>query len=127
MVCVHMCVFSCSVVSDSLQPMDCSPPGSSVHRILQARILEWVALPYSRGYSDPGMEPRSPALAGRLFTTASPGHRCYKNSIEDPLKLVQPWKQPKCPSTDEWIAKCGITVCINVCSRTHTQRNFTLP
>ena len=32
--------FSRSVVSDSLQPMDCSPPGSSVHRILQARILE---------------------------------------------------------------------------------------
>jgi len=29
--------------------MDCIPPGSSVHRILQARILEWVALPFSRG------------------------------------------------------------------------------
>ena len=34
-------------------PMDCSPPGSSVHRILQARILEWVALPFSRGSSLP--------------------------------------------------------------------------
>ena len=33
-------VFSCSVVSDSCNPMDCSPPGSSVHGILQARILE---------------------------------------------------------------------------------------
>ena len=32
-------------------PMDCSPPGSSVHRILQARILEWVAIPFSRGSS----------------------------------------------------------------------------
>ena len=32
-------------------PMDCSPPGSSVHRILQARILEWVAMPSSRGSS----------------------------------------------------------------------------
>ena len=31
--------------------MNCSPPGSSVHRILQARILEWVAMPSSRGYS----------------------------------------------------------------------------
>ena len=31
--------------------MDCSPPGSSVHGILQARILEWVAIPFSRGYS----------------------------------------------------------------------------
>ena len=32
-------------------PMDCSPPGSSVHGILQARILEWVAISFSRGYS----------------------------------------------------------------------------
>ena len=34
-------------------PMDCSPPGSSVHEILQARILEWVAMPSSRGSSPP--------------------------------------------------------------------------
>ena len=32
-------------------PMDCSPPGSSVHGILQARILEWVAMSFSRGSS----------------------------------------------------------------------------
>ena len=43
-------------------PMDCSPPGSSVHGILQARILEWVAMPSSRGSSQPGIEPGSPAL-----------------------------------------------------------------
>ena len=36
-----------SVMSDSLQPMDCSVPGFSVHGILQARILEWVAMPSS--------------------------------------------------------------------------------
>ena len=30
-------------------PMDCSPPGSSVHGVLQARILEWVTIPFSRG------------------------------------------------------------------------------
>ena len=34
-------------------PMDCSHPGSSVHGILQARILEWVAMPFSRGSSQP--------------------------------------------------------------------------
>ena len=38
-----------SVMPNSLQPMDCSPPGSSVHGILQARILEWVAIPFPRG------------------------------------------------------------------------------
>ena len=40
-----------SVVSDSWDPMDCSPPGSSVHGISQARILEWVAISFSRGSS----------------------------------------------------------------------------
>ena len=42
--------------------MDCSPPGSSVHGILQARTLEWVAIPFSRDLPDPGIEPGSPAL-----------------------------------------------------------------
>ena len=45
--------FSCQVVSDSCDPMDCSPPGSSVHGILQARILEWVAISFSRESSKP--------------------------------------------------------------------------
>ena len=51
---VHCCCClvakSCPVLYD---PMDCSLPSSSVHRILQARILEWVATPSSRGYSQP--------------------------------------------------------------------------
>ena len=50
---------SCPTLSD---PMDCSPPGSSVHGILQARILEWVAIPFFRGSSNPRIKPRSPAL-----------------------------------------------------------------
>ena len=50
-----------SVVSDS-DPMDCSPPGSSIHGILQARILEQGAISFSRSLPDPGIEPRSPAL-----------------------------------------------------------------
>ena len=51
--CVHVCtrvhsLQSCPILCD---PMDCSPPGSSVHGILQARKLEWVAMPFSRGSS----------------------------------------------------------------------------
>ena len=61
----------CSAMSNSCDPMDCSPPGSSVPGILEARILEWVAISFSRGSSDSGIEPRSPALAGRFFTTSS--------------------------------------------------------
>ena len=41
-VCVCVCVCAQSVLSEPLQPMDCSPPGASVHGILQTRILEWV-------------------------------------------------------------------------------------
>ena len=54
---------SCPTLCD---PMGSSPRGSSVHGILQARTLEWVAMPSSRRFPDPGTEPRSlrsPALA----------------------------------------------------------------
>ena len=51
----QLCLTVCS-------PMDCSPPGSSVHGIFQARILEWVAISFSRGSPNQGIEPRSPAL-----------------------------------------------------------------
>ena len=47
-VCVHACMLSCSVMFDSLQ-LHWSPPGSSVYGISQARILEWVAISYSKG------------------------------------------------------------------------------
>ena len=60
---------SCTTLWD---PRDCSPPGSSVHRISQARILEWVAMSFSRGLRDPGIQPVSPALAGRFFTIGPP-------------------------------------------------------
>ena len=43
--------------------MDCSPPGSSVHGISQARILEEVAIPYSRGPPDPGIQAHSLSLS----------------------------------------------------------------
>ena len=47
-------LFSHSVVSDSfVTHMDCSPSGSSVHGILQAKGLEWAAIPFSRGSSQP--------------------------------------------------------------------------
>ena len=54
----------------------CSPPGSSVYGIFQARILEWVAISYSRVSSQSRKQACiswSPALAGRFFTTAPPG------------------------------------------------------
>jgi len=52
--------------------MDCSPPGSSVHGILQAKIIEWLPFPSPGDLLDPGIKPVSPALAGRFFTTEPP-------------------------------------------------------
>ena len=56
---------SCPTLCD---PIDCSPPGSSVHEILQARILKWVAIPFSRGSSQPRDQTRVSSIADRFFT-----------------------------------------------------------
>ena len=62
-----VCAQPCPTLCD---PMDCSPPGSSVHGILKARILEWVAVPSSRGSSRP-VSLMPPALADGFFTTSA--------------------------------------------------------
>ena len=98
---MHVCIVvtqSCLTLCD---PMDCSPPGSSVRGILQAGILEWVAIPFSRGSSQPnrsntsllhfgqilhhlshqgsplvpqvGIKPLCPVFQGRFLTTGPRG------------------------------------------------------
>ena len=65
-VCVCVCVSqSCPTLCD---PMDCSPPHSSIQGILQARILEWVAIPFSKGSSQPRDRTRVSCIAGGFFT-----------------------------------------------------------
>ena len=59
---VSLCVLVAQSDLTLCDPMNCSPPGSSVHGISQARILEWVAIFFSRGYSWQGIKLRSPAL-----------------------------------------------------------------
>ena len=49
-------------------PMDCSLPGSSIHGIFQARVLEWVAISFSMGSSQPRDRTRVSCIAGRCFT-----------------------------------------------------------
>ena len=72
---VDYCMYVCALLLQSCptlcNPMDRSPRGSSVHGILQARMLEWVAVPCYRGSSRPRIEPKSPALAGEFFTTSA--------------------------------------------------------
>ena len=62
---VNLLVTHSCLMSDSLQPH--GPPGSSVHGILQARILEWASMPSSEDLPHLGIEPGSSAM-GRLFT-----------------------------------------------------------
>ena len=52
--------------------MDYNPPGSSVHGYFQARILDWAAMPSSRGSSHTGIEPRSPALQADSLPSEPP-------------------------------------------------------
>ena len=68
---ISICGSECEVAQScpSLwDPMDCSLPGSSVHGILQARILEWFAISFSRGSSQPRGRTQVSRIAGRCFT-----------------------------------------------------------
>ena len=66
-----MCVQSVLVTQSCLtlcDPMDCSPPGFSLYGIFQAKIMEWVAIPFSRGSSPPRDQTRVSCIIGRFFT-----------------------------------------------------------
>ena len=79
--CVKLLVTqSCPTLCD---PMNCRPPGFSVHGILQVRTLEWVAVPFSRGSSQPRDQTLVSCIAGRFFEP--PGHfllQCMKVKSE---------------------------------------------
>ena len=72
---------SCPTLCD---PMDCSPVGFSVHGILQAKMLEWVAAPSSQGSSWPRDWVHVSCIAGRFFTTeplGKPSRHCFVQQI----------------------------------------------
>ena len=120
-------------MSNSLcNPTDYSPLGSSVHGILQVTILEWVAIPFSRGSSWPRNWTQVSCTAGRLFTiwatrdflkmpykSANPLLGVYPKRLKTQipkstcnpvfraawLTIAKMWKRLKCPSTNDWIKK----------------------
>ena len=76
---LHACSKSLQSCPTICNHMDCSLPGSSVHRILQARTLEWVAILFSRGSSQPRNRTRvscGSCIAGRFFAAEPPGKPC---------------------------------------------------
>ena len=82
-------------------PVDCSPPGSSVLGILQARILEWIAMPSSKGSSQPRDQTQVSRIAGRFFTDwATKEAQEYWNGQPIPLPgdVPNPGIEPGSPS-----------------------------
>ena len=71
-------------------PMDCSPPGPSVHGIFQARVLEWGAISFSRGSSQPRNQTRISCVAGRFITAVPPDLAYNPHSIPE---MVNIWKK----------------------------------
>ena len=68
---------SCPILCN---PMDCSLLGSSVHGILQARILEWVAIPFSRGSSQPRNQTQVSRIVGDSLLAEPPGELLFEAS-----------------------------------------------
>ena len=99
-------------------PMNCSPPGSSVSGILQERILEWVAMPFSRGSSqtrDQTYLSHISLVAGRFFTTST--------TWEAPFNWQ--YRKPSLPPPNSYRALCltqapctffFLAFCLFVCS-----------
>ena len=88
----------CCLVTNSYptvcDPMDCSLPGSSVHGISQARILEWVAISFSRGFSWSRDQTQVPCTAGRFFYGQShQGSLIIKGMSVKMLRLDSPGKE----------------------------------
>ena len=69
------CLLSHSVTSNSLQPINCSLPGFTVHGISQAKILEWVAISFSRGSSQPRDQTSSLVSPALQEDSLPPSHR----------------------------------------------------
>ena len=74
-------------------PMDCSSPGSSVHGILQTRILEQIVIPFSRGSSWPRDRTQASCIAGRFFTTWATRelHPCLFHGFSSIQLLSRVW------------------------------------
>ena len=89
---------SCPTLCD---PMDCSPSGPSVHGILQERILQWVAIPFSRGSSWPRDWTWVSSIAGRFLTSLSHQEAQHRGRVKTQVHLQAFLKRGKRPLTTE--------------------------
>ena len=102
---LYMCLLVAQLYLTLCDPTDCSPPGSSVHGILQARILEWIAFSFSRGSSQPRDWTWVSCVADRFFTFWATGktfntyvcvlvaysYLTFQPRGLEPISLLYPW------------------------------------
>ena len=125
--------------------MDCSLSGSSIHGILQARILEWIAILFSGYLTDLGIEPESPALQADSSPSKPPGklqrnvlrplnsiskvhsHSCY--NVSDLMRSNAVYNKSFCKSTDVTSDRSIVSKEGKSISRViiYSRRNETLP
>ena len=93
---------SCPTLCD---PMDCSLSGSSFHGIFQVRVLEWIAISFFRGYSQPRNRTRVSLIAGRLFTVGAIREvhmmlqKSQMNFLANPILYIYPQTHVKLTRT----------------------------
>ena len=85
--CVCVSVLAAQLCSTLCNPMDCSSPSSSVHGILQARILESVAIPFSSRYSQPRDQTWISHITGRFFTIWATGKTKFLSYTKCPYVI----------------------------------------
>ena len=79
---IEMCVLVAQLCLTLCDPTNCSPPGFSVHGILQARILKWVAIPFSEDLPNSEIDPGSHALQAYSLWPEPPGKPHFIHRIE---------------------------------------------
>ena len=120
---VLLCVCACmhaqllSYVQLFVTPMDCRPPGFSVHGILQAGILEWIVILFSRKSSWPRGQTWVSCIAGRLFTVWAT--KFFSPIPQEPVCLIgdniAPTENAQSKTRPEWsstIVPCPIVPCM---------------
>ena len=134
-------MLSCSsCVQLIFDPMNCSPPGCSVHRILQARILEWVAMPSSRGCSRPRDWTHVSCIGRQILSLPPPGkpakvvgavklHWRLKTKLNTKMRVIQPLPILLCGQAtlnlinlvvakahNEWAPQRGLCPAVAICT-----------
>ena len=92
-------------------PVDCSPPDSFVHGILQARILEWIAMPSDKGTSQPRNRTQVSCIASRFFTDWANGKATRESRLFTLKSCDSPLRQPRF-----WSAKSGAGSLLTIAS-----------